>query len=83
MFESRVIPGIADSNYMASESKESVISKKYLLGLEHLYIISEKRARLGIEDFCDFEGRDNKRNLNAYIAITKQSPREMFSANFL
>jgi Ger(x)C family germination protein len=82
MFESKVIPGIADSNYMISEQKESQLAKKYILGPEHVYLISEKRARFGLEDFCDFEGRDNTRNLNASIAICKESPEKMFSAKF-
>ena len=82
MFVSKVIPGIADSNYMISEQKEAQLAKKYILGPEQLYLISEKRARYGVEDFCDFEGRDNTRNLNARIAICKQSPENMFSAKF-
>jgi Ger(x)C family germination protein len=82
VFESKVIPGVAGSNYMISEQKEVQMAKKYILGPEHLYLISEKRARFGLEDFCDFQGRDSTRNINAKIAICKQSPEKLFSAKF-
>lgn len=54
------------------------LKKNYLLGTIRAYVISEDRAKLGIKDIIDTCIRDQERNLNTIIVVSKGNTKDIF-----
>lgn len=62
----------------ADSDRQLNLKKNYLLGTIRAYVISEKRARLGIKDIIDTCIRDQERNLNTIMVVSKGDTKEIF-----
>ena len=65
--------------YTTQNNRQTQSNKEWLLAAEVVYLVSEDRARLGIKDLMDALIRDDKRNERAFIAISKQPAKDLFS----
>ena len=65
--------------YTTQNNRQTQSNKEWLLAAEVVYLVSEDRARLGIKDLMDALLRDEKRNEKAFIAISKQPVKDLFS----
>ncbi|MCX7694833.1 MAG: hypothetical protein N2Z71_03865 [Caloramator sp.] len=77
--ERLISPGVAETIYNTVNDRQTVMSKKFLVGTEKLYLISRERAEYGIEDLLETLIRDEGRNEVAYVAITEGETRHFFS----
>ncbi|MCX7694203.1 MAG: Ger(x)C family spore germination protein [Caloramator sp.] len=62
----------------ANSNRQLNLKKNYLLGTVRAYVISEERAKLGIKDIIDTCIRDQERNLNTIIVVSKGSCKDIF-----
>ncbi|GFR35468.1 Ger(x)C family spore germination protein [Thermobrachium celere] len=62
----------------ANDYRQLNLKKNYLLGTIRAYVISEERAKLGIKDILDTCIRDQERNLNTIMVVSKGRCREIF-----
>ncbi|WP_032120780.1 Ger(x)C family spore germination C-terminal domain-containing protein [Clostridium amazonitimonense] len=69
----------SDLTLYTSENERQMENSKKWLWAEVIYILSEDRARLGIEDLVDSFIRDTSRNERAYIIVSKQDSKTVFS----
>ncbi|GFR34719.1 Ger(x)C family spore germination protein [Thermobrachium celere] len=69
--EHHISSGVAETIYNTVNDRQTIMSKKFVVGTEKLYLISEERAKYGIEDLLEVLIRDENRNELAYVAITE------------
>ncbi|MCX7950590.1 MAG: Ger(x)C family spore germination protein [Clostridiales bacterium] len=62
----------------ADSDRQLNLKKNYLLGTIRVYVISEDRAKLGIMDIIDTCIRDQERNLNTIMVVSKGNTKEIF-----
>lgn len=74
-----VSQGKAETIYNTVNNRQTIMSKKFLVGTEKVYLISKKRAEYGIEDLLDVLVRDANRSELAYVTITDGPVDEFFS----
>ncbi|SHE46761.1 Ger(x)C family spore germination protein [Caloramator proteoclasticus] len=77
--ERLISPGIAETIYNTINDRQTVMSKKFLVGTEKLYLISREWAEYGIEDLLDTLVRNENRNEIAYVCITEGDTKHFFS----
>ncbi|WDC84573.1 hypothetical protein PL321_02270 [Caloramator sp. mosi_1] len=65
--------------YDANSYRQLNLKKNYLLGTIRAYVISEERAKLGIKDIIDTCIRDQERNLNTIMVVSKGSCKDIFA----
>jgi Ger(x)C family germination protein len=65
--------------YTTQSNRQTQSNKEWLLAAEVVYLVSEDRAKLGIKDLMDALLRDVKRNEKAFIAISKEPVKDLFS----
>lgn len=73
-----VSQGKAETIYNTVNDRQTIMSKKFLVGTEKIYLISKKRAEYGIEDLLDVLIRDNNRSELAYVTVTDGPVDEFF-----
>lgn len=74
-----VSQGKAETIYDTVNDRQTIMSKKFVLGSEKVYLISKKRAEYGIEDLLDVLIRDNNRSELAFVTVTDGPVDEFFS----
>ncbi|MCX7951668.1 MAG: Ger(x)C family spore germination protein [Clostridiales bacterium] len=74
-----VSQGKAETIYNTVNDRQTIMSKKFLVGTEKVYLISKRRAEYGIEDLLDVLIRDNNRSELAYVTVTDGPVDEFFS----
>jgi len=74
-----VMTGRSNTIYTTQHELQSKMPKKWVLGGEIIYIISEERAKFGIKDLIDALLRNQIRKDNAYIVISKQRAQDVFN----
>ncbi|SHF18066.1 Ger(x)C family spore germination protein [Caloramator proteoclasticus] len=62
----------------ANSNRQLNLKKNYLLGTIRAYVIGEERAKLGIKDIIDTCVRDQERNLNTIMVVSKGSSKNIF-----
>jgi Ger(x)C family germination protein len=76
---SHINTGTGFTLYTTQNNRQTQSNKEWLLAAEVVYLVSEDRARLGIKDLMDALTRDAKRNEKAFIAISKEPVKDIFS----
>lgn len=76
--EHEVLSGKGKSIYSTEHELQAKFSKKWILGVELVYLIGEKRAAYGIKDLIDSQIRDPERRAVAGIAISKQPAESIY-----
>lgn len=71
--------GKAETIYNTVNDRQTIMSKKFIVGSEKVYLISKKRAEYGLEDLLDVLVRDANRSELAYVTITDGPVDEFFS----
>lgn len=76
---SHINTGTGFTLYTTQNNRQTQSNKEWLLAAEVVYLVSEDRARLSIKDLMDALIRDSKRNERAFIAISKEPVKDLFS----
>ncbi|EYE89430.1 hypothetical protein Q428_02185 [Fervidicella metallireducens AeB] len=63
----------------AEQDRDSKVERKYISGLEMVYVISEKYAKMGIKDLIDERFRNTEANDMAYVVVCKGNSEDIFS----
>lgn len=71
--------GVGETIYNTVNDRQTIMSKKFIVGTEKLYLISEERARYGIEDLLEVLIRDEVRNELAFVGITDGDTSKYFN----
>lgn len=74
-----IFSGVGPTIYSTQNTIQVKMNRKFLLGLEKLYLISEERARFGISDLMEIITRDASRSETAHVAVCKQNSEEIFN----
>lgn len=75
---SSVFTGKGNTIYTLVENRMTKMNTRFTLGTELITLISEERAKYGIEDIIDEILRDPKSNLNQLITINKGKCQDYF-----
>lgn len=63
----------------AEQDRDSKVERKYVSGLEMVYVISEKYARMGIKNLIDERFRNTEANDMAYVVVCKGDSEDIFN----
>lgn len=79
--EHEALSGRSKSIYSTVNELQVQFNKKWILGTEIVYLISEERARYGIKDIIDGQIRDPMRRVIAAIAVSGEPARDVYKMN--
>ncbi|MCY6370161.1 Ger(x)C family spore germination protein [Clostridium ganghwense] len=77
--DSVALEGKSNTIYTTINERQVKENKFLVTGAEQVYLFSEERARAGVKDVLDAFIRDFMRNEKSFVAVSKQSTKEVFS----
>ncbi|MTK10840.1 MAG: Ger(x)C family spore germination protein [Clostridiaceae bacterium] len=79
--EHEALSGRSKSIYSTANELQMKFNRKWILGTEIVYLVSEERARYGINDILDGQIRDPMRRVVAAIAVSGEPARDVYKMN--